>query len=674
MLWLKLKGNLKNVTKKRKKESPLYSREIEKYSTVLGELVSIDNLDGILLRVRQSQKEKTKTLEADYKKLNGTHISISQRIKDLEGNITKFSSETDTKECPTCETELSKERISKLLAKYSEEKNDNYARLVTLEGVMAKSEKALEKEKARNSQIDALDPEQLRRMASDLVEVTDVTACPTSHGCNQAPVPADESEGRSRWRRCRPPRRPTSCATRTASPRPAGCSSRWPVRRRSTGSPALAARLVGAGHAKVTLFTDQDTVVGGYGLPAGRRRRPGAADRRALGDRRPPGRAAQHPRRAAGRAGGRPAGGHLGAGAVLPGLAARGGVRARRRRRSPSTTPSPRDWTGDETELLEQLAASVVAELELSAARSAVGTSLRPAGRGAGGQLDRHLGARPAHRGDRLGRALRGDLRARRGLQLLDGAGCVAGTCTRTTTAAVQEAMPAGDRGSAAQFTVEFRALHASTAAVRWMVSRGRRGQRRRAASRCALLGTISTSPTPAAGRRRRLSAVHRADRDRRGGRRAGQRGPDRGAAPRSCSAAPRCSARSPARWRSSTPTAAPLRLHMTNRLIDEVRPRPTSSYPVAGVEIELDDTQPTQYAAHARPAGAARRPRRRPSPGSRRWREGLEVLGVHALAALPLRVEGRVLGTLRRRSGPPPTRSPPTTSRCWRRSPRRSR
>ena len=32
---------------------------------------------------------------------------------------------------------------------------------------------------------------------------------------------------------------------------------------------SLAARLVGAGHAKVTLFTDQDTVVGGFGLPAG---------------------------------------------------------------------------------------------------------------------------------------------------------------------------------------------------------------------------------------------------------------------------------------------------------------------------------------------------------------------------------------------------------------------
>ena len=31
----------------------------------------------------------------------------------------------------------------------------------------------------------------------------------------------------------------------------------------------LAARLLGTGHAKVTLFTDQDTVVGGHGLPPG---------------------------------------------------------------------------------------------------------------------------------------------------------------------------------------------------------------------------------------------------------------------------------------------------------------------------------------------------------------------------------------------------------------------
>src|SRR3712207_7544580 len=51
---------------------------------------------------------------------------------------------------------------------------------------------------------------------------------------------------------------------------------------------ALAARLVGAGHAKVTLFTDQDTVVGGYGLPAGVIGGPGPLFRALLGGRKSP--------------------------------------------------------------------------------------------------------------------------------------------------------------------------------------------------------------------------------------------------------------------------------------------------------------------------------------------------------------------------------------------------
>ena len=54
--------------------------------------------------------------------------------------------------------------------------------------------------------------------------------------------------------------------------------------------------------------------------------------------------------------------------------------------------------------------------------------------------------------------------------------------------------------------------------------------------------------------------------------------------------------------------------------------------------------------------------------------REGIEVLNIRALAALPLRVEGRVLGAFVAALVDRRTRSPPTTSRCSRRSPRRSR
>src|SRR4051794_41258427 len=50
---------------------------------------------------------------------------------------------------------------------------------------------------------------------------------------------------------------------------------------------SLAARLLRVGHAKVTLFTDGDTVVGGFGLPAGGIRGPA-----------PPPRAPSPPRRA----------------------------------------------------------------------------------------------------------------------------------------------------------------------------------------------------------------------------------------------------------------------------------------------------------------------------------------------------------------------------------------
>ncbi len=91
-------------------------------------------------------------------------------------------------------------------------------------------------------------------------------------------------------------------------------------------------------------------------------------------------------------------------------------------------------------------------------------------------------------------------------------------------------------------------------------------------------------------------------------------------------------------------PGGGPLRLHMTSRLASEVQEH--VEYPVEGVEIELDDGQPGQYAAmHGRRVFLADREEflaRFPAS-----KEGLEILNVHAAAALPLRVEGRILGSV---------------------------
>src|SRR3954468_1781598 len=138
---------------------------------------------------------------------------------------------------------------------------------------------------------------------------------------------------------------------------------------------ALAARLVGAGHAKVTLFTDQDTVVGGHGLPAGVIGGPalltGALSALVVQDgvaldvpsARDDARVAHLPAVTSGQVQA-----YLGA----PLVAASGhvvGVLA-------VYDPEPRAWSDDSARLLEPLSAAVVGGLELAAARSPVGRSV----------------------------------------------------------------------------------------------------------------------------------------------------------------------------------------------------------------------------------------------------------------------------------------------------------
>src|SRR3954468_5448189 len=234
---------------------------------------------------------------------------------------------------------------------------------------------------------------------------------------------------------------------------------------------ALAARLVGAGHAKVTLFTDQDTVVGGYGLPAGVIGGPalltGALSALVVRDgvaldvpsARDDARVAHLPAVTSGQVQA-----YLGA----PLVAASGhvvGVLA-------VYDPEPRAWSDDATELLEQLSASVVAELELSAARSAVGASSARLSvaleASAVGIWERDLRTGSVYWDERCA-AVFG----------LEGAVQIDSMDDLLTAhihpedhAAVQEAMRAALDGSG-EYLVESRVLRRD-GAVRWTVSRGR--------------------------------------------------------------------------------------------------------------------------------------------------------------------------------------------------------
>ena len=405
---------------------------------------------------------------------------------------------------------------------------------------------------------------------------------------------------------------------------------------------ALAARLLVVGHAKVTLFPESDVVVGGHGLP------PGVVGGPALltgalsaitvrqgsplvvPDARRDDRVADLPAVTSGQVRS-----YLGA----PLVAASGhvvGVLA-------VYDPRPQDWSEDAAHLLQQLSASVVAELELSAARSAVGASLA--------RLDIALEASEIGTWER-------DLRTgtvywdERNAAIfglpgpLEQVGADADRMAQIHPddhAAVRAAMRSAVEGTG-EFVSEMRVLRAD-GEIRWAVSRGR-VVRDPGGAPVRFLGTTVdvTDAREQAGRR--LSSL--------------QRTTAIAEVAAALSAADGIDQLAGITLRGAevlgattgavavfTPPSGSLRLHMGRRLADIVEVAASEAgvdVPLDGVEIALDDALPTQWVARhgervllADPAEAAAR-----FPG---MAEVSRLLGAQAIAALPLRVEDRLLG-----------------------------
>ena len=167
----KAKKQLEKYEKEEKKRDANLTRELEKCSSALGESISVDNVALVLERVKTQFEDKAKDSDARIKDINGIISVLDQRIKELDENLSKFSSPVEVKACPTCDTELSAERVSQLVSTYSSQRNTADDKLVALRGDLQEADREREQIYDRKRQIDGIDPERIRSLAAELTEM-----------------------------------------------------------------------------------------------------------------------------------------------------------------------------------------------------------------------------------------------------------------------------------------------------------------------------------------------------------------------------------------------------------------------------------------------------------------------------------------------------------------------
>jgi PAS domain S-box-containing protein len=299
-----------------------------------------------------------------------------------------------------------------------------------------------------------------------------------------------------------------------------------------------------------------------------------------------------------------------------------------------------RDWSPDQVISLGQLAASVVAELEVSAARSATDASLMrlelALEAGAVGTWEVDLQQHTIDWDERCAAVFGYDSTVRLGMDRLFAEHVHPDDRER----AQQEMQAAID--AVAQYAVELRVVR-TDGGVRWTISRGR------------VLAGPDGAPQRIVGTVVDVTEAHeQADRELDAVRRAAaiaEVAAELAGATQVTQLA-EIALRAAAVLDAESiglavfdPRDDELYLHLTRRIVDTMASAADVQLPSGGVQTPLDDELPTQWVARHGEAllfpDAAEVEARFP-----RMAEVNAVLGTRALAALPLRVEGRLLGS----------------------------
>jgi exonuclease SbcC len=166
----KTRKTLVECEKEEKKKSADLLKELEKCSKALDEKVDVDNIVTVLERKRKEFQEAADLLNVRIDTNTRTISVLEQRIKELDENLSEFSSATETKACPTCETVLSPERLTQLASKFSLEKGQAEAKLAGLQTDLKEASSQRKQVDQKTRKADAIDSERFKNLTVELTE------------------------------------------------------------------------------------------------------------------------------------------------------------------------------------------------------------------------------------------------------------------------------------------------------------------------------------------------------------------------------------------------------------------------------------------------------------------------------------------------------------------------
>jgi len=164
--------HLEEFEKNERKKNTELNKELEKCYKIIGEHVAVENIETLLSAKKEEFQKLSDHLGEKIEECNKKVGMLENRKQELETNLVRLRpSEGETKTCPTCETELTLDRLTYLIDKFSSEREQI---AVELQKSMEEQATFAQEKKQADGKLKKLAPidsDHVKGLAEELAEI-----------------------------------------------------------------------------------------------------------------------------------------------------------------------------------------------------------------------------------------------------------------------------------------------------------------------------------------------------------------------------------------------------------------------------------------------------------------------------------------------------------------------